>query len=105
MLTVLPPGRIVRPRSFGQIWSLTKGHCRSLLSCCISDAHKSLLLRNPTFIEHLIDGLLLDPEHHVTKRTRNTVTPITSADCLPWFWAVVSVRQGSGAARQTMRAA
>ena len=34
----------------------------TVLSLCISDAHKELLLSNPGFISHCIDGLLLSVE-------------------------------------------
>jgi hypothetical protein len=34
-----------------------------MLSFCISDQAKQMLLDNPGFIPHLIDGLLLHPEH------------------------------------------
>lgn len=41
--------------------------CQALLSLCISDANKPLLLTNRNFLPHLVHGLLLEPKHHRSK--------------------------------------
>ena len=35
---------------------------RGVLNCSVSDDHKPLLLSNSATIDHLVDGLILDPE-------------------------------------------
>ena len=37
--------------------------CVPVLSLAISDSNKDMMLRNPGWIPHLLEGLLLDPEH------------------------------------------
>ena len=55
---------LMRCANYGASVPLYSNQCRGLLSLCISDAAKQLLLSsNAGFIPHLIDGLLLDPEH------------------------------------------
>ena len=54
---------LMRCNSWGSLFPLAPSRCRGLLSLCISDAAKRMLLNNDGFIPHLIDGLLLDPEH------------------------------------------
>ena len=51
--------------------SLAANTGRGILNLCISDATKRMLLNNAGFIPHLIDGLLLDPEH-----ARNSDPPV-----------------------------
>jgi len=48
---------------WGAAFTMASNQCRGLLSLCISDTAKQMLLNNAGFIPHLIDGLLLDPEH------------------------------------------
>ena len=38
-------------------------YSESLNNLCVSDHHKTLLLRNPDLIPHLLTGLFLDPDH------------------------------------------
>jgi hypothetical protein len=54
---------MMRCDSFGGAFVLVKNQCRGLLNLCISDSAKPMLLHNPSFIPHLLDGLLLDAEH------------------------------------------
>ena len=54
---------LMRCEIWGSVLALASNRCRGLLSLCISDAAKHLLLGNAGFIPHLIDGLMLDPEH------------------------------------------
>ena len=56
---------LLRCESYGGVWQLATNRCRGLLSFCISDCSKALLLNSSgaKFIPHLIDGLLLDVEH------------------------------------------
>jgi hypothetical protein len=42
---------------------MAANQCRGLLSLCISDTAKAMLLNTVGFVEHLISGLLLDPDH------------------------------------------
>lgn len=53
----------MRCESYGPFIPMADSRCRGLLSLCISDVAKHLLLTNSGFIPHLIDGLMLDPEH------------------------------------------
>ena len=48
---------------FGGIWPLASNAARGMLSFCISDTVKQMLLNHSDFIPHLLDGLLLQPEH------------------------------------------
>jgi hypothetical protein len=52
----------IRPTTIGMLWSLVASDGRALLNCSVSDDHKPLLLSNSATIDHLVDGLLLDPE-------------------------------------------
>ena len=55
---------LMRCESWGSIMVLTNNRCRGMLSLCISDTAKQMLLSsNAGFISHLIDGLMLDAEH------------------------------------------
>ena len=54
---------LMRCEVFGSMMVMATNRCRGLLSLCISDAAKQMLLDNAGFIPHLIDGLMLDPEH------------------------------------------
>ena len=47
---------LMRCEAFGSIFPMAANHCRGLLSLCISDAAKQMLLNNAGFIPHLIDG-------------------------------------------------
>jgi hypothetical protein len=54
---------LMRCGSWGGILALDKKQCRGLLNLCISDSAKPMLLDNSDCIPHLLDGLMLDPEH------------------------------------------
>ena len=54
---------LMRCDVWGAAFTMASNQCRGLLSLCISDTAKQMLLNNAGFIPHLIDGLLLDPEH------------------------------------------
>ena len=54
---------LMRCDHFGGLWPLVMSQCRGLLSFCISDAAKEMLLKSADFVPHLIDGLLLDANH------------------------------------------
>jgi DNA-directed RNA polymerase specialized sigma24 family protein len=45
------------------MFGFTGNRCCGLLSLCINDVAKQMLLSNTGFIPLLIDGLLLDPDH------------------------------------------
>jgi hypothetical protein len=47
---------IMRCESWGAMYGFTGNRCRGLLSLCISDAAKQMLLSNAGFIPLLIDG-------------------------------------------------
>jgi len=53
----------MRCEAWGSAMALGANRCHGLLSLCISDAAKQMLLNNAGFTPHLIDGLMLDPEH------------------------------------------
>jgi hypothetical protein len=53
----------MRCEVWGAIFPMSSSRCRGLLSLCISDVAKQMLLSNNGFIPHLLDGLMLDPEH------------------------------------------
>ena len=54
---------LMRCNAFGSIFALIKNQCRGMLNLCISDSAKPMLLESSECIPHLLDGLLLDPEH------------------------------------------
>jgi len=54
---------LMRCGSWGGILALVKNQCRGMLNLCISDAAKPMLLGSSECIPHLLDGLMLDPEH------------------------------------------
>ena len=54
---------MLRASTWGKIWQLVLNQCKGLLSLCISDSAKKMLLEHAGFIPLLIDGLLLDDEH------------------------------------------
>ena len=54
---------LMRCQVWGSTFVMNRNRCRGLLSLCISDNAKQMLLNNSSFIPHLIDGLMLDPEH------------------------------------------
>ena len=54
---------LMRCESFGGAFALIKNQCRGMLNLCISDSAKPMLLGSSECIPHLLDGLLLDPEH------------------------------------------
>ena len=54
---------MMRCESFGGIFAVTKHQCRGMLNLCISDSAKPMLLGSSEYIPHLLDGLMLDPEH------------------------------------------
>lgn len=49
--------------NFGSLIALAANTGRGMLNLCISDCSKQMLLNNRGFIPHLVDGLLLNPEH------------------------------------------
>ena len=53
----------MRCEVWGSVFPMTSSRCRGLLSLCISDVAKQMLLSNDGFIPHLLDGLMLDLEH------------------------------------------
>ena len=54
---------IMRCEVWGSGFTMASNRCRGLLSLCISDNAKQMLLSNAGFIPHMIDGLMLDPQH------------------------------------------
>lgn len=66
---------LLRCELWGYTQALGSNHCRGMLNLCISDLAKQMLLSHPGFISHLIDGLLLDPEH---PRLRNEASRLAS---------------------------
>ena len=48
---------------WGGAFVMTKQQARGLLNLCISDTAKPMLLSNSDFVAHLLDGLLLNPDH------------------------------------------
>jgi hypothetical protein len=53
----------MRCEVWGSGFTISNNRCRGLLSLCIADSAKQMLLNNHGFIPHMVDGLLLDPEH------------------------------------------
>ena len=49
---------MMRCEVFGSVFPMASKRCRGLLSLCISDTAKQMLLGNAGFIPHLIDGAL-----------------------------------------------
>jgi hypothetical protein len=54
---------LMRPKTYGLFFALVSNIGRGMLSLCISDFAKKMLLNNSGFIPHLVSGLLLDPDH------------------------------------------
>jgi hypothetical protein len=54
---------LMRCGVYGYVWPLQANRCRGMLNLCIADAAKGMLLSVPSFIPHLVDGLMLDPSH------------------------------------------
>jgi hypothetical protein len=54
---------LMRCETWSAFFVMAGNRCRGLLSLCVSDVAKQMLLNNAGFIPHLIDGLMLDPEH------------------------------------------
>jgi hypothetical protein len=59
---------------------------RAILNLAVSDANKALLLRNPAFVAHLLDGLLLDPAHprrtgELAGNNQGVTVPVASEAC------------------------
>ena len=54
---------LMRCESWGGAFAVTKHQCRGMLNLCISDSAKPMLLGSSEYIPHLLDGLMLDPEH------------------------------------------
>jgi hypothetical protein len=54
---------LMRCENWGSLFVMGKNSCRGMLSFCISDAAKQMLLNNHKFIPHLLSGLMLDPKH------------------------------------------
>ena len=75
----------MRCDAWGSMFVLAANRCRGLLSLCISDAAKQMLLNdNAGFIPHMIDGLMLDPEHprKDTDEAIKTVVQRDFAECV-----------------------
>lgn len=53
----------LQAKSWGKIWQLSSNQCRGLLSLCVSDVGKQLLLNCASFIPLLVFGLMLDADH------------------------------------------
>ena len=49
--------------TWGGMVALAPNAGRGMLNLCISDVAKQMLISNAGFIPHLVDGLLLNPEH------------------------------------------
>jgi hypothetical protein len=75
---------LMRCETWGSIFALAANRCSGLLSLCISDAAKQMLLNNDGFIPHMIDGLMLDPEHprKDTDEAIKTAVQRDFAECL-----------------------
>ena len=56
---ILLDTELMRCDRFGSFFPIASNRCRGLLSLCISDAAKEMLLSNSGFIPHLLDGVLL----------------------------------------------
>ena len=54
---------LIQCKSIGSLLQLTSNAGRGMLNLCISDVAKQMLLSNAGFIPHVVDGLLLNPEH------------------------------------------
>lgn len=54
---------------------MTANHGQSILSLCVSDSHKAMLLEVEGFIPLLVDSLLLDPQH--PRMNNNALTGAT----------------------------
>eukprot|EP01050_Picozoa_sp_SAG11_P005348 SAG11_NODE_372_length_10036_cov_8.820871_10_plen_347_part_00 len=59
-------------------YPMTAAHGQPLLSLCVSDRNKELLLASDGFIPLLVDSLLLDPEH--PRQENDTITGKTDWD-------------------------
>jgi hypothetical protein len=57
---------ILRPVSYGSMWPISAIQAAPLIALCVSDCNKQLLLNSPTFLAHLVHGLLLESQHHRT---------------------------------------
>lgn len=71
---------MMRCEVWGSIWPLSQNSCRGLLSLCISDSAKELLLNSAGCIEHLIDGLLLEPTHPRAETTSLEIKAVLQRD-------------------------
>ena len=65
--------------NFGSLIALAANTGRGMLNLCISDAAKQMLLKNQRFIPHLVDGLLLNPEH-ARKDTDQSIKAVIQRD-------------------------
>jgi hypothetical protein len=54
---------LIECKSIGSFFELGANAGRGMLNLCISDVAKQMLISNAGFIPHLVDGLLLNPEH------------------------------------------
>eukprot|EP01046_Picozoa_sp_COSAG06_P003331 COSAG06_NODE_129_length_22602_cov_7.116318_9_plen_284_part_00 len=59
---------LLRCETFGGIWQLAPTQCRGLLSFCISDAAKQLLLNHAGFIPHMVRHLCISIDHSAACR-------------------------------------
>jgi hypothetical protein len=73
----------MRCEVWGSAFTLSNNRCRGLLSLCIADAAKQMLLSNGDFLPHLVDGLLLDPEHP-RKDTDDAIKAAIQCDFAEW---------------------
>jgi hypothetical protein len=64
---------LLRCETWGALWQLSANQCRGLLSFCISDTAKRMLLKHAGFIPHLVRRALNTHTHTThTYDTRNT---------------------------------
>lgn len=101
---------IIRPATYGSIWSVDTKQLRGLLNVCISDRHKALLLNSPGFFPLIIDAALLDPEHPRKDTTDDTVLASIQTDAAECFLQLAAFGpsrerlQQEPAAMETLRA-
>ena len=79
---------IMNPQIWGQVVNVGPAQGRALLSLCVSDRNKSMLIKSPGFIPHLISSLMLNPKHLDGDQMQNTpeeiktIVQIDYAECI-----------------------
>ena len=70
--------------NWGGMFPVAANIGRAMLTFCISDRAKEMLLSNDGFIPHLISGLLLEPDHARKDKgyARNSVVQRDFAECI-----------------------